>query len=79
MISELRAGDVAFGLMELVSLVLLVLYTLRQTEPQLTEGECTQRRRPQVQMFASGNGLESTRLVNVYVKELTISSRGRAG
>lgn len=45
----LGAGDVASGLMELV--------TLRQTELQLTEWESTQRRHPQVQMFAGSNGL----------------------
>ncbi len=53
----LGTGDVVFGLMELVALLFLVLFTLCQTEPQLTEREGTQRRWPQVQMFASINGL----------------------
>lgn len=53
----LGAGDVASGLMELVTLPFLVLFTLRQTELQLTEWESTQRHHPQVQMFAGSNGL----------------------
>lgn len=53
----LGSGDVAFGLMEFL---FVVLFTLCQTEPQLTEQEGKQRPWSQVQMFASSNGLQST-------------------